>query len=284
MNSQLTKFDVFISHSAATKDVAKHFYYNLQANGQHAWFDVAQLEAGLPLKAELQKGVSNSKTYLLLHSQEATESDFVAIELMEALKQRELGNLKIVVLNLDNSALPRELRGDFWLAPRLDDFLAVFQQTMEHLSGSSPLLSLTRSAFLGQQTYEKDVAGNSTWDLVLRHHLLLAGQIKSLISSPGKSAEETFSTLQTLSRISIFRDLPFAQNIRSALGNGCYEHVFPVRMRIVPKITVIGLPERYALIVVETTEIHAVIQVINKRDGTPQNQPVPYILEFNADF
>lgn len=280
----MKKFDVFISHSSATKDIATHFYYNLISNGRDVWFDAAELEAGVPLEAEIRRGVQNSNTYLLLHSREAAQSEFVKIELDEAIRQRQLGNLRIIVVALDNSEIPAKLNGDLWLSPTNGDLLSVFETVMEQLSGHKSLLALTKSAFFGVEHYEKDVFGNKTWDLVLRHQLLLVGQIKSLLHNPGQTTDEKLSTLDTLGKISIFRDLPFSQNVRTALGDGRFEYVFPTRMRIIPKITVVGLPENYRLDVEESTEIHLIVRVTAKSDGKPHNAPVPFILELTSEI
>jgi hypothetical protein len=58
---------LFISHSSATKELARHFYYNAIANGLAPWYDEVLLELGDQLETELRHGIESSRSFLLLY-------------------------------------------------------------------------------------------------------------------------------------------------------------------------------------------------------------------------
>jgi hypothetical protein len=57
--------DLFISHSSATKELARHVFYNAVANSLSPWYDEALLSLGDQLEQELRIGIEASKSFVL---------------------------------------------------------------------------------------------------------------------------------------------------------------------------------------------------------------------------
>ena len=96
----------FLSYSRQQYYSAESLVLQLQGQGLSIWFDVQQLEPGTDWQQDIQAGIEQSGTLLLLASRAALASPYVRREWQRAL---ELGHPAVVAL-LENARLPRELR------------------------------------------------------------------------------------------------------------------------------------------------------------------------------
>lgn len=283
------KFDVFISHSSKDKPFALNLYYNIIANGKFPWFDASELEVSDKLFEALSQGLENSAGYLLLASKfSLEESAGVQYELACVKKRLDIDpNFKVWILRLDKKVeLPD------WLAEFLYvDFDEKFPEgsllkLVEAVTGQSWILDLTRSVFLSNQNLFESADINSVWDLIVRQQTIRLSQMKSLLLNPGQTFDEVVDTVKRVSEISVFRQLPVWQPFWTQLDVGVYETSFPVRMRIAPRVTLDGLPDKYSWRFMEHSPVHCVIEIIQKNSGMRVRHVVPFlpITEFDAEL
>jgi hypothetical protein len=95
----------FLSYSRQQYHSAESLAIHLQKRGLNIWFDVQQLEPGTDWQQDIQAGLDQSGTVLLLASRAALDSSYVEREWQRAL---ELGRPVIVAL-VERVRLPRDL-------------------------------------------------------------------------------------------------------------------------------------------------------------------------------
>lgn len=102
----------FLSYSRQHYHFAESLALALQAREVAVWFDVQQLEPGTRWQQDIEDGLANSATVILLASRAALESPYVAREWQAALQQGK----PVIVALIERVRLPRELRA----APLID--------------------------------------------------------------------------------------------------------------------------------------------------------------------
>ena len=142
----------FISHSSATKELARHIYYNAIANGLSPWYDEAFLAVGDVLASEIEKGIYASSDFLLLHCKQAMEKKWVPLEMEIAKgKYEKDASTKIVVVKLDDEPL----NDPFWEKFLYVDWNQLDQQgsllkLMEVITGKKGIAAITASSVMHQ--------------------------------------------------------------------------------------------------------------------------------------
>lgn len=75
-----TKIDVFISHDSADGDFAELLKLKIEKEGFSAWVDVDRLNAGEDWRQEIDTAIKNSRTLIVVMSQESRKSEYVTYE------------------------------------------------------------------------------------------------------------------------------------------------------------------------------------------------------------
>ena len=101
----MPQFDYFISHSAATKELARLLYYTGHMNCLSPWYDERLLTLGDSLDQELKAGIDNSNCFVLLYNEPASQGAGVKFEMNEAKARKERDeSFRIIVVRLDDTA------------------------------------------------------------------------------------------------------------------------------------------------------------------------------------
>lgn len=91
------KFDAFLSHSSADKDIVRDLAHSLKAENITVWLDEEQIQPGDTITRRIEEGLSNSKYVLLCLSDNLLRSNWCRIE-YEAILQKEIehDNLRLI--------------------------------------------------------------------------------------------------------------------------------------------------------------------------------------------
>lgn len=73
-------YDVFLSHSAQDKAVARALAERLRADGLKVWFDEWALQPGDHILAKIEEGLEHSRVLVLCISAHALGSDWAQLE------------------------------------------------------------------------------------------------------------------------------------------------------------------------------------------------------------
>jgi hypothetical protein len=106
--------DAFVSHSSANRAVASELEKALEAAGLTVWLDESEITLGALLGQELQDSIRGSHVLLLLWSEHAASSRWVASEWLTAFHL----NRYIVPCVLDRTPLPQCLQASVFLPMR----------------------------------------------------------------------------------------------------------------------------------------------------------------------
>ncbi|HEV7405253.1 MAG TPA: toll/interleukin-1 receptor domain-containing protein, partial [Chthoniobacteraceae bacterium] len=74
------QYDVFLSHSAKDKDVARDIAERLRKDGVKVWFDEWVLKPGDSIPAKIEEGLEHSRVLVLCMSANAFGSDWAQLE------------------------------------------------------------------------------------------------------------------------------------------------------------------------------------------------------------
>lgn len=73
-------FDVFLSHSAKDKTIAREIATRLTKDGVRVWFDEEQIKPGDSIPSKIEEGMENSRVLELCMSANAFGSDWAQLE------------------------------------------------------------------------------------------------------------------------------------------------------------------------------------------------------------
>jgi hypothetical protein len=283
----MTSHDVFISHSSATKEIARHIFYNAISNGLSVWYDEALLDLGDVLKHEIAQGVKNSRIFLLLHCAAAMEKEWVPFEMQLAEDEFRSGHgTHIVVVKLDETPLPSEFWTQFlYHSWNNADQPGSILRLLASLTGRNPFVEIPAAAVLSSEPSSLFVNQSSTIAEHSRNYVLYyIAHLKNLliaVHSVGHEAELR-DTIKKVLDVSLFESVPSLQGGRFVLAPGLFEMIWPNRTRIPPNITLHGLPDRYSWEIVKNDEVSCRIAVIEKTTGGQVSHPVPLAFEITA--
>ena len=100
----MTTFDAFVSHSSKNRDLAERIQADLEPEFQ-VWLDTSEIRLGSLLRNELQQAIGNSRVVILLWSEPAAASRWVAAETVTAFHLDRF----IVPCVVDAASLPQFL-------------------------------------------------------------------------------------------------------------------------------------------------------------------------------
>jgi tetratricopeptide (TPR) repeat protein len=112
--------DAFISHASKDADLASQIEELLEEDGLQVWLDNSEIRLGIMLREELQSAIQNSRVLILLWSEAAARSRWVAAETLSAFHL----NRFIVACARDSAPLPYFLQNTIYLnvQPRTIDW------------------------------------------------------------------------------------------------------------------------------------------------------------------
>ena len=99
--------DAFISHSSANRNVGLRIEKALEAEGLSIWLDNSEIRLGILLGEELQGSIRAARVLVLLWSEAAAPSRWVATEWLTAYHVQRF----IIPCSLDATPLPQCLQG-----------------------------------------------------------------------------------------------------------------------------------------------------------------------------
>ena len=73
-------YDVFLSHNAKDKPVVRELAERLKQDGLRVWFDEWVIPPGDSIPLKIEQGLEQSRTLILVMSQNAFASEWVALE------------------------------------------------------------------------------------------------------------------------------------------------------------------------------------------------------------
>ena len=111
VSARAPRFDVFVSHSSAQARLAARCESLLEAAGLSTWLDQSEIRAGTLLRNELHQSLRASRLMLLLWSEAAAHSRWVAAELLTAFHEKRF----IMPAAVDETALPYFLSNALFL-------------------------------------------------------------------------------------------------------------------------------------------------------------------------
>ena len=125
---------VFISHSSADKKFVRTLKTDLKANGIDTFVDEDELEFGDSLKERLEVALDKSSHFIIILSDNATNSEWVKFELAEALSLFNKQTLaKIIPINYRKCEIPKEL-SELLYADLSDEIVQVQNDSIKFLS------------------------------------------------------------------------------------------------------------------------------------------------------
>lgn len=281
--------DIFISHSSATKELARQIYYNAASNGLQPWYDEAFLNMGDDLDPTIAEGIHNSKSFLLIHSKGAMEKRWVPME-MEIAKTKYEGDnsFRLLVIKLDDEPLPADgfwekfLYGEW----NINDQSGSIIKILEGITGRKGMVSIAAASVLTADPSSLFVNESGTVAEHSRNYVLwYFSHVKQLLNATVQVGheQEIRDTLAKLLELSMFENIPSIQGGFIPVGPGSFEIIHANRMRIPPRISIVGLPERYKWNLEKGNEVFTRINILDATDDTLVEHPVPLAISAELD-
>jgi hypothetical protein len=204
--------DIFISHSSATKELARQIFYNSVSNGLSVWYDEALLATGQMLENELRAGIEGSRAFLLLYSKAVMEKQWVPLEMSIAETIVKRGDpLKLIVVKLDDHPLPEFWEQFIYLGWNNLDQSGALLRLLSKLTGRQPFTPIAAAAVLSKVPSELFVNQSNTVAEHSRNYVLFylahVKQLLSAVASVGHE-RELRDTIEKLLQVSLFAQLP----------------------------------------------------------------------------
>jgi hypothetical protein len=284
----MTSYNLFISHSSATKEIARHFFYNSISNGLSVWYDEALLDLGDVLRKEIKQGIENSQIFLLLHCAAAMQKEWVPLEMQHAETLFRSGQgIRIIVVKLDEEPLPSEFWEQFLYHQWNNaDQPGSILRLLASLTGHNPFVEIPAAALLSNEPSSLFVNQSSTIAEHSRNYVLYyVSHLKNILTAVSKVGHEgeLRDTIEKVLGVSLFENLPSIHGGRFFLAPGLIEMIWANRMRIPPNITLHGLPDRYRWKIVKNDEVSCRIAIIEKATEQQVDHPVPLAFGVTAD-
>jgi hypothetical protein len=114
MSHDQSPVSIFMSYAHADRTVTRYLYLRLRAAGFGVFLDEMKLSPEQHLRVELEKNLDRSSLFLLLWSRNANR-EWVLWELRQAVERASASRLRILVLALDDSDRPEEVREQIYI-------------------------------------------------------------------------------------------------------------------------------------------------------------------------
>ena len=213
--------DFFISHSSATKELARQVFYNAISNGISPWYDEALLNLGDHLEEELRVGIESSKSFLLLHSKPALEKKWVPYEMAiaEAI-YRKNSKFRLAVIKLDSEPLPEFWEQFLYHSWSNEDQQGSMLRLLSELTGRNPIVQVAAAAVLSAAPSEAFVNSSNTIAEHARNYVFYyLSHVKQLLSAVHDVGHETElrDSIGKVLQLSLFEQLPSLKGALSRL-------------------------------------------------------------------
>src|SRR5262245_48015364 len=116
--------NIFMSYSRRELSFVDDVVSKLEGEGYNVWLDYRVLIPGTPWKEQIDKGLNNSDTVLLVVSKASISSEYVALEWRHFLEK----NQRLILLIFEAVDLPKELEKYEWV-----DFRGSYKAGLEEL-------------------------------------------------------------------------------------------------------------------------------------------------------
>jgi hypothetical protein len=285
-------FDVFISYNhGSSLDLARHIYYTAIANGVHPWMDEGELTPGEHFPTRAAEGISLSKRYFLIATQEALTSAAVLKEIDLAIEKFNLDHAFQIMIYLQGdvdltSYTKANLRDFIYLEDRSKNPFPVISQLIESITGKNMLVAFLNQSFSGAVAAGGTVSNMQTTEHLIPTLASLIMQIKTFLNNTafGFRPEEALDSIRKLLTFTPLENVAILQPGWIALGNGIFENLHPTRMRIPPRIAVSNLPSEIGWKVILNDEVITRVQFLDKGTGQPHLGPFPFVIELDAEL
>ena len=213
--------DFFISHSSATKELARHVFYNAISNGISPWYDEALLNFGDHLEEELRIGIESSKSFLLFHSKAALEKKWVPYEMKiaEAI-YRKNSKFRLAVIKLDSEPLPEFWEQFLYHSWSNEDQQGSMLRLLSELTGRNPIVQVAAAAVLSAAPSEAFVNSSNTIAEHARNYVFYyLSHVKQLLSAVHDVGHKTElrDSIGKVLQLSLFQQLPSLKGALSRL-------------------------------------------------------------------
>jgi hypothetical protein len=125
-------FMLFMSYSRRELYFAEFITLHLQSEGVSVWFDIQQLEPGVNWKLDIEEGLQSCKGLILLASESALASPYVALEWQRALRDKK----PIYLALFEAVQLPDVLRANAILLDFRQDSVAGLADLLAAIGGA----------------------------------------------------------------------------------------------------------------------------------------------------
>jgi hypothetical protein len=104
-------YDVFLSHTSKDKPTVRELAERLKQDGLRVWFDEWVIQAGDLVSLKIEQGLERSRTLILVISQNAFASEWVALERHTALfRDPTNAERRFIPLRLDDTEITDTLK------------------------------------------------------------------------------------------------------------------------------------------------------------------------------
>ena len=281
--------DIFISHSSATKELARHIYYNAISNGLQPWYDEAFLNMGDDLDPTIAEGIQKSKSFLLIHSKAAMEKRWVPMEMEIAKEKYENDHhFRLLVIKLDDEPLPNDGFWDKFLYGEWSshDQAGSIIKILEGITGRKGIVSIAAASVLTPDPSSVFVNESCTVAEHSRNYVLwYFSHVKQLLNATINVGheQEIRDTLAKILELSMFENIPNIQGGFIPVAPGVFEIIHANRMRIPPKISLVGLPSRYKWSLEKGNEVFTRFKIHDASNNQLIEHPVPLAISIKLD-
>jgi hypothetical protein len=104
-------YDAFLSHNAKDKPAVRELAECLKQDGLRVWFDEWVLQPGDSIPLKIEQGLEQSRTFILIMSQNAFASEWVTLERHTALfRDPTNAERRFIPLRLDDAEITDTLK------------------------------------------------------------------------------------------------------------------------------------------------------------------------------
>ena len=104
-------YDVFISHSSKDKPIVRKLAQRLKADGLQVWFDEWEIKPGDMIGLKIEQALEQSRTLVLVMSENAFASDWVTLERHTAMfRDPTNARRRFIPLRLDDAEIKDTLK------------------------------------------------------------------------------------------------------------------------------------------------------------------------------
>jgi hypothetical protein len=278
-------FSFFISHSSATKDLARHLYYNSISNGLYPWYDESILDIGDHLDNTIAEGIEQSAGFVLLHSKQAMEKKWVPLEMnLARIKKNLYPEFKLIVVKLDEEPLD-----DFWTnflfhSWNINDTAGSIIRVIESLTENNGMRMLGFSSSLNALPIflnESNTIAEHNRNYLYYYFSHVKNLLKSIVYS--SHDHELRDSINKVLQLYLVDSLPKLHGGLIQIEPGIYELIHGNRMRTSPRVMIETL-DKYIIEITENNEIYTRLKISERVTNNLVTYPIPLVISLDAEL